>query len=244
MQVQLLPPGARSQGTIFLEGPEAHHIVTVLRHRPGDELVFADGRGMFVHARIDRCTARALHAVVEGSEPDPRESGAPWLTLALALLKGDHFDLAIEKAVELGVHRIVPVATERCVVRLDEHSTRSRLQRWQRVAESATKQAGRSWLPGVDEPVPLSELARRLAEPAAWIVGDELERSVRVAAAVPAVGRSIVAVVGPEGGLSPAEKQLLSQHGAAAVTLSEFRLRAETAAIALIAQIIAARGAA
>lgn len=242
MQVQLLPPGARSSGAIYLEGPEAHHIVGVLRHRAGDLIVFADGRGRFVHARIDRCSARAVHAIVEGTQDDPREAHAPWLTLALALLKGDHFDLAVEKAVELGVHRIVPLRTERCVVRLDEQSGNSRQQRWQRIAQSAMKQAGRSWLPQVEAAMSLAELSQQFPAPAVWIVGDEEERTGRVAPllAPASTHLQVVALIGPEGGLSPAEKQHLAQQGAHAVTLCGFRLRAETAAIALLSQIQAA----
>jgi 16S rRNA (uracil1498-N3)-methyltransferase len=240
VQVQLLPPGARTSGAIYLEGPEAHHIVSVLRHRTGDVVVFADGRGRFVQARIDRCSARAVHAIVEGSQPDPREQGAPWLTLALALLKGDHFDLAVEKAVELGVHRIVPISTERCVVRLDEKSGSNRQQRWQRIAQSAMKQSGRSWLPEVESAVPLSALGERVPASATWIVGDEEEATTRVAQVLSSSPAQVVALIGPEGGLSPAEKQLLAQRGARAVTLCGFRLRAETAAIALLSQIVAA----
>jgi 16S rRNA (uracil1498-N3)-methyltransferase len=243
MQVFLLGERARSGNSIFCEGPEAHHILKVLRLRPGDPLLFADGHGSFLHVRIDRCDGHSLHGQIERVEDDAREIGAPRATLALALLKGDHFDVALEKAVELGVHRILPLAAERCVVRLDVKGARAKVERWQRVVESAMKQAARSWLPPVEEPCDLRALPERVASGVPWIVGDEEERERTVEQACPPAGSPFLAIVGPEGGFSPSEKQWLRQQGAAAVTLSPFRLRAETAAIALLAQLCAPRGA-
>lgn len=241
MQVQYAPPGSRHGESIYLEGAEAKHVLKVRRLGPGDQVTFTDGGGRFLHARIDRCGTSDLHAIVERTEDDPRESDAPTATLALALLKGDHFELALEKVVELGVHRILPILAERCVVRWKPSQGERKLERWRRIAESAMKQSCRSWLPHVLEPCPVAEIVDR-AEGTFVVVADEGERERTVADLALAEGQPYLGVVGPEGAFSPREKAELAERGAHAVRLSPFRLRSETAAIVLMAALGRAGG--
>ncbi len=230
-------PDEAHDRTVYLRGPEARHIVRVLRMEPGDEIELTDGRGRFLDARIDRCGPDEVHAVVERRREDPLERDAPWSTLALALLKGDHFEIALEKVCELGVHRIVPLRADHCVVRWKDQGGDRKLERWNRIAESATKQSGRSWCPQVQAPMTVAEALRAHAEGFTHWVADEEETARRITPAMVPPGRPHVGWVGPEGAFSAAEKKMLAEAGATAVTLGPFRLRAETAAIVLAAAL-------
>lgn len=237
MDLHYLPPEARHGKGILLEGEEAHHILRVRRHSPGDEILFTDGEGRFLHAEIDRVEGSTLHARLLRTERDPREEARPRLTLALALLKGDHFELALEKCVELGVHRIVPVLADHCVVKWKPASAERRLARWRRIATAAMKQSGRTLLPEISEPRRIDELVDGSPEELRWIVGDEREERRKVGDLELDARAPRLALVGPEGGLSERERELLAAHGASSVTLSPFRLRAETAAVVLVAAL-------
>jgi len=221
--------------TLFVQGGEARHIVKVLRHSPGDELRFTDGTGRYLDATIDRCEPGAVHAEITAIRPDSREDGAPWSTLGLALLKGDHFEIAVEKAVELGVHRIVPLLADHCVVKPKDRVVAKKLERWQRIADSAMKQSGRSWRCAILEPSPVVEAVLQYGEDATVIVADETETGIHDHGLRP--GQPHLGLVGPEGAFSSREKDWLQEHGAQRLSLGPFRLRAETAAIALAAAL-------
>jgi 16S rRNA (uracil1498-N3)-methyltransferase len=237
MQVHALPAGMLTGSTLRLEGDEARHIVKVLRKRVGDEVVFTDGHGSFIHAQLDRVQSSRIHARVLRREDDPRERSAPWSNLGLAVLKGDHFELALEKVVELGVHRIIPILAERCVVQLDGEKKKRRLERWGRIAESAMKQAGRSWRPLIEEPLDVEGVLERFAGETRIIVADEELSEPRSQELAWPFGRSYLALVGPEGAFSPREKEMIRSRGAWATSLSPYRLRSETAAIVLLAAL-------
>lgn len=242
-QVHALPPGALGDRTLFLGGPEARHILKALRRGVGDRLQFSDGEGRFVHATIDRVDGGELHAVVDRIEDDPLEAGAPRLLLGLPLLKGDHFELALEKATELGVHGVIPLLAERCVVRWKERSAARKLERFDRITEGAMKQCRRSWWPRVHAPVAPADLAAAVPGGTQWVVADEEADATGVDDLGLDPARPVLALVGPEGAFSPAEKDQLAQAGARAVRLSPYRLRSETAAITLVAALAgAARG--
>lgn len=240
VEVHALSGQDPNASSIFLEGSEARHIVKVLRHGVGDEIRFSDGRGGFLLARIDRASAKELHAEVLRRESDPRESGAPWSVLGLALLKGDHFEMALEKCTELGVHRIVPLLADHCVVKWKPSAGRRKLERWGRVAESAMKQSGRSWRPEVAEPRSVADAVEdfraEFGEAARVVVADEADGVARRAGSTEP-RRPCLGLVGPEGAFSEAEKETLRRLEAEAVSLGPYRLRSETAAIALVAAL-------
>lgn len=235
MEVHFVDEAALHGRTLFVEGAEARHIVKVLRHGPGDELRFTDGRGRFLTARLDRADASGVHAEILETTEDPREAGAPWSTLGVALLKGDHFEIALEKMVELGVHRVVPLVADHCVVKLREKSTGRKVERWQRIADSAMKQSGRSWRCEVTAPLPIEEAVGQYGVAATVIVADETETRDQDPGLRP--GEPHFGLVGPEGAFSAREKEWLEQQGARRISLGPFRLRAETAAIALAATL-------
>ncbi len=233
MEVHYAPPETIHGRSLYIEGGEARHIVKVLRHGVGDDLVFTDGTGRFLDAEIDRCSSSGVHAEITGIRPDAREKGAPWSTMGLSLLKGDHFELAVEKCVELGVHRIVPVTADHCVVKLRAASAAKKLDRWQRIADSAMKQSGRSWRCEILPPASVEETVGEYGREAVVIVAEETETGVLDSGTEP--GHAHLGLVGPEGAFSEREKEWLQQNGARSLSLGPFRLRSETAAITLAA---------
>ena len=238
MQVHALPEGALFERTVHLRGAEAKHIVGVLRHKPGDAIVFSDGRGRFLHTVLERCDAKEVHARIERSEVDPRELGAPWKSLALALLKGDHFEMALEKCVELGLHRLQPLAADHCVVRWKTDGAERKLNRWRGVAEAAMKQSGRSWMPEILEPLDVAGFLAGVGPAQRLILADETIASPRARELHLAAPESVIGIVGPEGAFSARERELFERAGATKVSLGPFLLRAETAAIALCAALL------
>jgi 16S rRNA (uracil1498-N3)-methyltransferase len=237
MHVHLLPDGALFERSIHLRGPEAKHIVQVLRHRPGDAIVFSDGRGTFLHTLLERCDVREVHARIERTELDRREAGAPWKTLALALLKGDHFELALQMGVELGLHSIQPLLADHCVVRWKNEGAGRKLERWRGVAAAALKQSGRSWLLAIREPLTVADFLRGVDANERLILADEtiespLARDLRLGA------EAVTGIVGPEGAFSARERELFQRAGVERVSLGSYLLRAETAAVALCAALL------
>lgn len=202
-----------------LDDAAAHHLTRVLRLRPEDPLVVADGRGRWAPAVLGSgATVTSTGPVV--STPAP----APSLTVAFALVKGDKPDLVVQKLTELGVDRIVPFRAERSVVRWDPDKAAKAVARLRAVAASAAAQCHRPWLPEVTE---VADLAALVAEGAAMAdrAGDP-----------PRLGQPLVAV-GPEGGWSQAERAL----DAPRVGLGPHVLRAETAAVTVGALLVALR---
>lgn len=236
MQLQFVEPRAIHGTSILLEGAEAKHVTKVLRKRVGDAIVCTDGTGRFLHATIDRIDGDVVHAPIERTEADPREDGAPWSNMGLALLKGDHFEMALEKMVEVGVHRVVPLIARHNVVKWKSQGGARKIERWQRIADAATKQSNRSWRVEVTAPMGLEDALDAHADATA-VVADEVAREHTVAALGLAPGAKHLGLVGPEGGFSEDEKSFLHERGARAVTLGPFRLRAETAAIVLAAAL-------
>src|SRR5262249_24407597 len=156
------------------------------------------------------------------------------LALLIGLLKGEKMDWVVQKATELGVARVVPVATTHGVVKLDAERAASRRERWTRIAEEAAKQCGRADLPEIAE---VSAFAEAVAAARGWkLLLHEAERGQPLRAALPASAPEVVTVaVGPEGGFAPDEVAAARAAGFAVSGLGPRVLRAETAAIAALA---------
>ncbi len=226
------PP--RPGDVVTLDSQEAHHLRGVLRGAEGRDWCLVDGHGRRYTARPaagGRGDGLEILAVVT----DPREDLPPRLTLACAVVKGRHFELALEKAVELGAHRVLPLATARGVIEPGE----GRRARWEALLRAALKQCGRCRLPELAEPLPLGAALAACAgdDLYAGLAPDEREAGHGeaapggdgAAAADPAAGRALF--IGPEGGWTPDELRQLAAAGARALDLGPFTLRTETAAI-------------
>ena len=228
---------------VVLSEEESRHLRDVLRLRAGDEAHVFDGEGRefacVVAAPGGRREPARLEVRARAEAPSPESPLS--LTLAVALLKGEKFDLVVQKATELGVSRVVPVLTKRADVRLrDARDADGRVERWRRLALEASKQSGRAVVPPVAAPVAFDSL---IETEGATIETEGATRLLfaerggagldSLADETPAPPAPVVALVGPEGGWDEGELSQARARGWTLVTLGGRTLRAETAAIAV-----------
>jgi len=221
------PPSAFNFGkrTVTLGPDEARHLREVLRLKPGDDVQVFDGAGKEFRATVSQ--ARREFAELELG--DPIESARPesplQLTLAVALLKGEKFDLVVQKGTELGINRFVPLTTRFADIKLrDESDAAKRVARWQRIALEAAKQCGRSVVPEVNLPAPLDSV---IHENTCFMFSEREGRTLNTDLKT----SSLTAIIGSEGGWSDEELEEARAANVPIVTLGGRVLRAETAAI-------------
>jgi 16S rRNA (uracil1498-N3)-methyltransferase len=223
--------------TVLLDEESAHYLRTVLRLKRGFELTVFNGEGGEYAAQVLEAGRDGVRLAV--GERREREAESPLLThLGLGISRGERMDLAIQKAVELGVSRITPLYTEHCVVRLDEARQSNRRLHWRKIVRSACEQCGRNRVPEVDEPLALED----------WIAeGEGLKLFFDPNGAVglkdlPPPPGAVRLLSGPEGGFSEAERVLARTAGFTPVRLGPRILRAETAVLAALAAVQALWG--
>jgi 16S rRNA (uracil1498-N3)-methyltransferase len=228
------------QNSVTLIADEARHLREVLRLKPGDEVYVFNGEGKEFLSRIEesrRDTARLQ--IIREVQPARPESQLQ-LTLALALLKGEKFDLVVQKATELGVSRVVPVVTKHADIRLrGESDATKRVTRWLRIAMEAAKQSGRAVVPTVTNVITFASLIETTTavELGSYLMFSERDgQSLLHIKQNMATGvNQMTALVGSEGGWSDEEIAAARAAGWLVVTLGGRTLRAETAAIAVTA---------
>jgi len=236
------PPTAfdDQQKSVALINDEARHLREVLRLKPGDEAFVFDGAGKEFHCRIEESRRDTAHLqIIREVEPARPESQLQ-LTLALALLKGEKFDLVVQKATELGVARITPVLTKHADIRLrDESDAAKRVTRWQRIAMEAAKQSGRAVVPVVANVTTFESLIQTTTvdQQKSCLMFSERDGQSLLQAKrdIPEEANQMTALVGSEGGWSDEEIAAARAAGWAIVTLGGRTLRAETAAVAVTA---------
>ncbi len=217
----LVEPGSIApDGEVLLGGEEARHLLTVLRRVPGDPVEVLDGRGALALGRIRETGRSAVLLDIESYREDPPTAGPE---LFLGILHSRAMDLAVVKAVEIGVTRFYPVKTERSE---EGRKFSGRLSHLRRAARQALKQCGRSWEMEVMEPVGIEELVA--GDPPAGFLADPEGESLPEALG----GRAGSILVGPEGGLTSGEISCVLRAGWKKIRLGPNILRAETAAIA------------
>ena len=222
--------------TVRILGDDAHHIARSLRMRQGDTITVCDMARREYTCRIltldeNHVLAGVLSVCPSAAEP-PYEA-----VLYQALIKGDKFDYVVQKAVECGVHRIVPILTERCVVRLDRAGGEKKRQRWQRIAEEAAKQCGRGTIPQVCELLYYKEAVKEAAAAELPLFCYEGEDQCSLPQAVRRCKKpkTISLMIGSEGGFSVDEAELARQNGMCSVGLGKRILRTETASSFVLA---------
>jgi len=231
-----LPPERIGADRADLTEAARHYLRDVLRLAPGDEVELFDGRGATWTARI----APGFEALALSGRREAA-SGGPAIHLLFALAKGEKVDWVVQKATELGAARLVPFAAERSVVRLEPDKGAERAERWRRIAGEAARQCGRADVPEVAAPV---SLGAALADvpPGFRLLVLHGEGGAPLPALSLEGAPGVAAVVGPEGGLTTAELEACQAAGAARAALGPRTLRAETAAIAVVALLQAAVG--
>lgn len=223
---------------LTVTGQDAVHIRRSLRMTVGDTLTLCDGQGTDCECEIAEFCGEDVCLTVRSRTPSVSEPTCA-VTLYQGLPKADKMEWIIQKAVELGVTRIVPVQMARSVAVINEKAAK-KTARWQKIADEAAGQSGRGILPVVEEPISFAAAAKRMAAEntvVCYECGGEPFTSL--------VGRETAAVslvIGPEGGIDPREIALLRENGAAIATLGKRILRCETAPLAALAVLMAASG--
>lgn len=231
---------------VSLDAEQSKHVRAVLRYGDGDEIELTDGAGRAISGTIDGGGKRDVCVMIAKVSLAEREVVAPRIVLAVAVVKGKRFEMALEKAVELGVHAIVPMKCERGVI--DPRDGKQ--DRWRGLLVSALKQSGRCHLP---ELRPLSEPAAVLDDAVGPVLfgaapGDLVgEKPLHPTAAAAQAARlrlagqstpeQLTVMVGPEGGWSPAELQLMAVRDVVPLVLGPHVLRTETAAVVAVAAL-------
>ena len=225
---------------MYIEGVDARHISKVLRMQPGAQLQIVSDDGVSAMAEItaidsERVTVRCLEKLAESHEPRVK------LVLAQGLAKGEKMDFIIQKAVEMGAYSVIPVAMEHSVVRLDGAKAAKKVERWQKIAESAAKQSKRDIIPEVQPVQSMGEMLAKCdcqTKIIAYECEDRLSLKAALRAGEAAGGISeLLLIIGPEGGISEAELEQARQAGAVPVSLGRRILRAETAGLVAISAI-------
>ena len=225
---------------MHIEGVDARHISKVLRMQPGAQLQIVSDDGVSAVAEItaidsERVTVRCLEKLAESHEPRVK------LVLAQGLAKGEKMDFIIQKAVEMGAYSVIPVAMEHSVVRLDGAKAAKKVERWQKIAESAAKQSKRDIIPEVQAVQSMAEMLAKCScqtKIIAYECEDRLSLKAALKAAEEAGGISeLLLIIGPEGGISEGELEQARQAGAVPVSLGRRILRAETAGLVAISAI-------
>ncbi len=228
-------PGQFRDGSVHVDGAALNHVRNVLRMRPGDQLIVSGGCG-----RTYLCEIRSLdkeEAVLEILEKQPSNELSSRLVLFQGLPKGDKLELIIQKAVELGASRIVPVQMKRSIVKWDEKKAENRMKRYRAIAESAAEQSQRDLIPEVDPCMTFAEAVREAQKLDHILVPYELSEGIEESrAAVRGIGKGDSAgiFIGPEGGFEEDEVQKLLEAGGRAITLGRRILRTETAGLAVL----------
>lgn len=226
-----------AQARIELPEALAHHALRVLRLRPGTEITLFDGRGGEYPALLQ---VQGREAWAETADFTAIERELPGrITLLQGLASGDKMDWIVEKAVEMGVAQLLPIATERSVLRLAGPRLDKRLAHWQRISVAASEQCGRNRLMGICAPVSFQDAIQGLEGVALFC---HPEGALPLAQALAGKPLHISLLIGPEGGWSEAEMAQAKRAGLTPVTLGPRVLRTETAGLALTAATIATLG--
>ncbi len=235
-----IPLALTPNSEISIEGSAANHIGRVLRLKEGDEITLFNGEGGEYNATLTAIERKMVRTHIEAF--NPRECESPLrITLAQGISRGERMDYTLQKSVELGVSRIIPLSTERCGVKFDAKRAAKRLQHWQGVIISACEQSGRNYIPEILPAIslhawldahrasnqPQNEALRLMLQPRAT-------QSLRQL--TPPTGE-ISLLIGPEGGLSDNEIEVSTQCGFQGIQLGPRVLRTETAGVAALAAL-------
>ena len=209
------------------------HLTRVLRLEPGAPLTLFNGEGGEYAATLSPANGRHVIALVSRHDPVERESPLA-VTLLQGIARGERMDLIVQKATELGVARIVPLLTDRSVVKLDAKQRERKREHWQAIANSACEQCGRNRVPEIAAPLALGDSIGGLAADARRCLltadaGDTL------AGVVARSRQPVVLLIGPEGGLAENEQEYARAHGFVGCRLGPRVMRTETAGLAALA---------
>lgn len=236
MQHFFISPEQVEDGYVRIFGEDVNHMVNVLRMKQGEAFMANDGCGKEYYCILEQPREEEVRAKIAYVRAGEQELPCP-ITLYQGLPKGDKLELIIQKTVELGVTRIVPVSMKRSVVKVDEKKAEHKRARWQAISEAAAKQSGRGSIPEVSLPMSFKDAMEEAAGADVKLfpyelAGEESPMAVtreKLSAICP--GQSVAVFIGPEGGFDDAEVELARETGYEPITLGKRILRTETAGL-------------
>lgn len=236
MQHFFVKPDQVQAPYIYLEGSDVRHVRNVLRMKKGEKLEVSDGDNRkYLCAVFAYEEDRAVLEILEEKQADTELSSKIYLFQGLP--KADKMELIIQKAVELGAFSVIPVAMKRSVVRLDEKKAKKKTERWNEIARSAAKQAGRGIVPEVLPVMTYADALKKAKELDVILFPYELAEGMdHTRAVISAVepGQSVGIFIGPEGGFEKDEEEKALEAGARVITLGRRILRTETAGMSVL----------
>lgn len=226
---------------IVITGNDVNHIKNVLRMKIGEEIAVSNGvDGKEYRCGIEELGEDQIVCTLRFIKEDGVEL-ASQIYLFQGLPKADKMELIIQKAVELGVHEVIPMATKRCVVKLDEKKAASKVNRWQGIAEAAAKQSKRGVIPRVHAVMSMKEAVAYAGEMEVKLIPYELaEDMAHTKQLIEQVnsGQRVAIFIGPEGGFEEAEVQMALEAGIEPITLGRRILRTETAGFTVLSWLM------
>lgn len=232
-------PGQIGEKEIVITGADVNHIRNVLRMRTDEEVLIADGQGAEYRCKLIELNENEVRAQILW-KLDGNAELASAITLFQGLPKSDKMDFIVQKCVELGVDRIVPVSTKRAVVKLDAKKEQTRLKRWNTISESAAKQSGRGVIPEVSGVMSFEKALEEAKKLDVLLIpyerAEHMAETRRVMGEI-RPGQSVGIFIGPEGGFEESEVEEAVAAGAQAITLGKRILRTETAGLAVMAML-------
>lgn len=240
MQHFFVTPAQVKEVSIFVEGSDVNHMRNVLRMRIGEKVTVSDGNNKQYLCEVERYeeTEAVLH-IIEEQQVDTELTSKIYLFQGLP--KQDKMELIVQKAVELGVYEVIPVSTRRAVVKLDEKKAKKKVERWQQIAESAAKQAGRGYIPTVAAVQSFKEALETAKELDVVLIPYELAKGMQETKEIISKiqpGQSVGIFIGPEGGFEKEEVEASLEIGAKAITLGKRILRTETAGLTTLSVLM------
>lgn len=238
MTPRIFSPEALAGATrIVLDPTGSRHLREALRVRVGDPVVVFDGQGGEYAATVETVERQQVSLRI-GSKAEPERESPLTVTLAQGISRGERMDYTIQKAVELGVSAIVPLATERSTVRLDEARAQKRQEHWAGIIRHAAEQSGRTRIPSLAAVCSVTAEAARQRAPLRLMLDPGADMSLMRLPPAPGIALAI----GPEGGFSAGERDILLAAGYQRVRLGPRVLRTETAALVALALLQARHG--
>ena len=226
---------------IKIIGADVNHIKNVLRMKQGEQICVSCSRdGLEYRCEIKEINSEEVTAGIMWVQDGAAELSSQ-IYLFQGLPKGDKMELIIQKAVELGAHEIIPVASRRCVVKLDAKKESAKLKRWSAISESAAKQSKRLLIPQVREVMSFKEAVAYAESMDIRLFPYELAKGMehtRELIGSIRAGQKIAVFIGPEGGFAEEEAEYAREHGLEAVTLGRRILRTETAGLAVLSVLM------
>ena len=227
--------------TVCVVGTDVNHMKNVLRMKVGEDVAISNGvDGQTYYCKVAVLDAESItlsiEEIVEGDAELPSQ-----VYIFQGLPKADKMELIIQKNVELGVHTIVPVATKRCVVKLDDKKAKSKIQRWQQIAEAAAKQSKRAVIPTISDVMSFKEALNFVKDFDIKVIPYEhAENMAKTKEILQKVkpGQKIAIFIGPEGGFEESEVDTALTAGVEPITLGKRILRTETAGFTIMSWIM------